>query len=183
MNRLPIIESYWVEANRLMAGEFPGAYDAETARRRINAFLEAGVNTFFDLTQSHELIPYESILEEQAKTYKVNTSYRRFPIPDHGIPSVKAMTAILEAMDEAINRGACIYVHCWGGVGRTGMVVGCYLVRHGSTNQQALAQVNMLYKTRPPKPFFPRSPETEEQIKFVLNWQDPPTNTGNLRER
>ena len=27
--------------------------------------------------------------------------------------------------------GRKVYVHCWGGVGRTGTVVGCYLVRQG----------------------------------------------------
>ena len=182
MTQLPIVESYWVEENRLLAGEHPASYNQETTRRRIDAFLEAGVNTFIDLTQPHELNPYESILEEQAKIYQINTFYRRFSIRDHSIPSPKAMTAILNAVDEAINDGACVYVHCWGGVGRTGMVVGCYLVRHGSTNQQALAQVNMLFQTRPPNLYFPHSPETKEQIDFVLNWWDEPQNNENFCE-
>ncbi len=30
----------------------------------------------------------------------------------------------------AVANGA-VYVHCWGGVGRTGTVVGCWLLRHG----------------------------------------------------
>jgi len=54
------------------------------------------------------------------------------------------------------------------------MVVGCYLVRHGSTNEHALSQVNQLYKTRPGNPYLLRSPETPEQIEFVLNWWDDP---------
>lgn len=174
MTKLPIIESYWVEENRFLAGEHPGGFDPKTTRRRMDAFLEAGVNTFIDLTQAHELVPYEKILKEQAEIYGVNTSYHRFPIRDHTVPSAETMTAILNTADHAIKNGGCIYVHCWGGVGRTGMVVGCYLVRHGSTNEQALARVNQLFKTRPVNPYFSRSPESDEQVDFIRNWWDEP---------
>ena len=172
MTKLPIVESYWVEENRFLAGEYPGGYDPETTRRRMDAFLEAGVNTFIDLTQAHELIPYDAILKEQGQIYEVKTAYHHFAIRDHTIPSSETMTAILDAIDETINNGGCVYVHCWGGVGRTGIVVGCYLVRHGSTNEQALAQVNRLFKTRPINPYFSHSPETNAQIEFVLNWRE-----------
>ena len=174
MTKLPIPESYWVEENRFLAGEYPGGYDPETTRRRLDIFLETGVNTFIDLTQSHELIPYESILKEEAKNYGINASYYHLSIRDHTIPSAETMTVILDTIDEAIHNGACVYVHCWGGVGRTGMVVGCYLIRHGNSNEQAIAQVNKLFKTRPANPYFSRSPETNEQIEFVLNWWDEP---------
>ena len=172
MDKLPIIESYWVEEDRLLAGEHPGGFDLETTRRRMDAFLEAGVNIFIDLTQTYELFPYESILKEQAKNYGFNTAYHCYPILDHSVPSAETMTTILNTIDEAINNGGCAYVHCWGGVGRTGMVVGCYLVRHGIENKQALARVNQLYKTRPNNPYFSHSPENNEQIEFILNWHE-----------
>ena len=65
MTKLPILESYWVEEKRFLAGEFPGSYNHETTRHRMDAFLEAGINTFIDLTQSHELVPYEPILKNR----------------------------------------------------------------------------------------------------------------------
>jgi len=182
MTKLPITESYWVEENHFLAGEYPGAYNSDSTRRRLDAFLEAGVNAFIDLTFPHELAPYENILKEQAKFYKVNVSYYRFPVFDHAVPSATTMTFILDTMDEIINDGGCVYVHCWGGVGRTGTVVGCYLVRHGNTNQQALAQVNRLFKTRPVNSYFSHSPETQEQIDFVLNWWDEPKNNRKFCE-
>lgn len=174
MTKLPILESYWVEEGRFLAGEYPGSYDSETTRRRMDAFLEAGITTFIDLTQAHELIPYEAILKEQAQIYEVDASYHRFAIQDHSTPSAETMTAILNTIDAALNNGGGVYVHCWGGVGRTGTVVGCYLVRHGSTNEQALARVDQLYKTRPRNPYFSHSPENSRQIDFVLNWWDDP---------
>jgi protein-tyrosine phosphatase len=174
MTKLPIAESYWVEENRVLAGEYPGAFNAEATRRRLDAFLEAGITAFIDLTLPNELVSYEDILKEEAKIYEVNASYYRLPIFDHTAPSTTTMTFILDTMDKIINDGGCIYVHCWGGVGRTGTVVGCYLVRHGNTNEQALAKVNKLFKTRPVNPYFSHSPETNEQIEFVLNWWDEP---------
>ena len=39
MKKLPIIESYWVEENRFLAGEYPGSYDPTAMRRRIDSFL------------------------------------------------------------------------------------------------------------------------------------------------
>lgn len=172
MTKLPIIESYWVIPDRFLAGEHPGNYDPETTRRRMDALLEAGINTFIDLTQSYELNPYETIMEEQACIYEVDAVYQRFGIRDHDVPSRETMTAILDTIDDALNNGHNIYIHCWGGVGRTGMVVGCYLVRHGNTNEEAIAQVNKLYKTRPQNPYYPHSPESYEQIEFVLNWRE-----------
>jgi len=174
MTKIPIIESYWVEENRFLAGEYPGGFDSEPLRRRIDSFLEAGVNTFIDLTQPHELVSYDAILKEQAQIYSINVSYQRFAIRDHSIPSAQTMTSILNVIDEAINNQRCVYVHCWGGVGRTGMVVGCHLVRHGFTNEQAAARVNELFKTRPRNLYFSHSPETREQIDFILNWWEEP---------
>ena len=172
MNNLPILESYWVKENRFLAGEHPGTYDPETTRHRLAAFLETGINTFIDLTQPHELTPYEAIMKEQAHIYDVDAVYRRFGIRDHNVPSRETMAAILDTIDNALDAGRNIYVHCWGGVGRTGIVVGCHLVRHGKPNDQAIAQVNKLYNTRPHNPYYPHSPESNEQIEFVLNWRE-----------
>jgi len=172
MSNRPIAESYWVEENRFLAGEHPGSYDPETVRRQMDAFLKAGINTFIDLTQSHELVSYEAILKEQARVYDINAFYHRFAIRDHTVPSRETMITILNTIDGALNSGHNVYVHCWGGVGRTGITVGCYLVRHGATNEQALAQVNKLYRTRSNTFYYPTSPETPEQIEFVRSWRE-----------
>jgi protein-tyrosine phosphatase len=170
LNR-PLPESYWVEPGRLLAGEYPGSHDPVLARRRLDAFLETGVNTFIDLTQPHEHVPYEAILKEQARICEVNASYHRFGIPDHRVPSRETMNAILDTIDRALDGGGRVYLHCWGGVGRTGIAVGCYLVRRGFAPRQALVRVNELFKTRPPNPYFHASPETREQADFILNWR------------
>ncbi len=79
------------------------------------------------------------------------------------------MMAILNQIDEWLIRGKTVYVHCFGGVGRTGMVVGCYLVRKGMAAPQALLRIAELRHGIPDG--WKRSPETDEQIEFVMNWR------------
>ena len=45
-------------------------------------------------------------------------------IPEHHHP-------LLDAIDDHLRGGGNVYAHCWGGKGRTGTVVGCWLIRHG----------------------------------------------------
>ena len=170
----PISNSYWVEPGRLLAGEYPGDHqNTQGMRSRIDAFLEAGINCFVDLTHSHELPPYEFILEELADTRGIDAVYRRFPIRDHDIPPHETMKAILDHVDASLNAGRNIYIHCWGGIGRTGTTVGCYLVRRGRSGEQALDQLAELWTGVPKRRFFPRSPETDLQVDFVLHWNEP----------
>lgn len=99
--------------------------------------------------------------------------WERHPIVDVSIPkSPEQMTGILDAVDAALDSGDIVYVHCRGGIGRTGTVVGCWLVRHGLTGEEALAQVDEWWrgmaKARPGR----CSPETYEQRQYVLGWRE-----------
>jgi hypothetical protein len=45
-------------------------------------------------------------------------------------------------------------------------------VRHGKTGQEALDQLAAWWQKIPKRSAHPRSPETDEQMKFVLNWKE-----------
>lgn len=168
----PLPNSYWVEPGRLLAGEYPGSDDHENTIRRVEAFLNTGIDTFIDLTRSNELVPYEPILYALARDHGIAVRYHRLPITDFDLPSTKTMTAILDTVDDALHASRKVYVHCAGGVGRTGTTIGCYLVRHGSTGRQALAQIAEWWQALPKHIYYSRSPETDEQVKFILNWEE-----------
>ena len=171
-NNRPIPESYWALPGRLLAGEYPGLSDEELTRKRIDALIKAGFDVFIDLTQLHETVPYAGILREEAKTYEVDTKHQRFPIGDFGLPTIEQMNAILNAIEAGLDAGHKIYLHCWGGIGRTGTTVGCYLVRQGRTGEEALRQLSTWWRTVPKSLYHPYSPETKEQMDFVLRWAE-----------
>ena len=174
MTNKPIIESYWVVPDRFLAGGYPASMrgDEPLPRQHFTAFLNAGFDTFFDLTRAGELPPYLPVLLEQADHYGITIYYQRANIQDKGLPSHDQMAALLDALDAALAAGHKVYLHCWGGIGRTGTTVGCWLVRHGLTGEQALIRLNELYQTAEQSSFFSHSPETDAQAKFILNWAD-----------
>jgi hypothetical protein len=168
--KLPIDESYWVVPGRFLAGEYPGRPDEGTTRKRLDGLIKAGFNFFIDLTGQNEVLPYSWILDEEANAYEVEAAYERFPIGDFGLPSPEQMNSILNTIDEGLRAERKIYLHCWGGIGRTGTTVGCYLVRHGMTGVEALSQLSTWWRNVPKSRYHPHSPETLEQMEFIRNW-------------
>lgn len=166
----PISESYWVEPGRLLAGEYPGHYTSESTRRRIDVLLEAGFDTFIDLTRPNETMPYFRILLDESRAYDIKVERHNFPIGDFGLPTPDVMMSILDTIDTALENGRKIYLHCWGGIGRTGTTVGCYLVRRGRSGEEALRQLAEWWQTVPKSQIHRHSPETLEQVQFIRNW-------------
>ena len=160
----PTPESYWVDPNTLLAGKYPGAVESSAADAKVAALLAAGVTLFVDLTEPLELEPYAHLLDSSAR-------HVRMPIPDMGVTTVDQMRRTLDLVDRERTRGGVPYVHCWGGAGRTGTVVGCWLVRHGLDGGEALGRIAAL---RAPSPaLWLDSPQTDEQRFMVVDWRDP----------
>ena len=82
------------------------------------------------------------------------------------------MTAVLDAIDKALAQGHKVYLHCVGGIGRTGTTVGCYLVRHGRSGEQALSELAERYRTAAQSARYSHSPENEDQVEYIRNWKE-----------
>ena len=160
--RLPILDSYLV-ADDLLAGEYPGATDPDVAERRLRAFAEYGITTFVDLTHPADaLAPYDRLLPADGRRIA-------HPIVDLGTTTIPHMTRILDDVDAALAEGRSLYVHCWGGVGRTGTVVGCWLVRHGLGGGDPLRAIARLRRGVPDA--WAASPQTAAQRAMVTSWK------------
>lgn len=171
-NKTPIPDSYWLEPDFILAGEYPGAKVEAEARKKIRAFLDSGITYFIDLTEAHEpLEPYDHLLHEEAEKLGILAVHKRMPIMDVSVPTADFMNEILEAIDEALEQDHKIYIHCWGGVGRTGTVAGCYLVDQGLSGEDALAELSRLRAKTPKK--HKSSPETREQEEMIRKWETP----------
>ena len=168
--------SYWVIPGCFAAGEYPGAIEPLEAGRKLKSLLSVGIDHFIDLTEPGELFPYTEIAEQEALHLGLTIRYERHPIIDVSVPhSPEQMSNILDAIDAALDDGWTVYAHCWGGVGRTATVVGCWLVRHGRTGDEALGQIAEWWQGMSTGKVMdhPSSPETLEQREYVRSWTEP----------
>ena len=170
MKLIAILDSYWVIPGRFLVGEYPGALDEQEARERLRWLLEQGVSAWLDLTEDHEpgLPSYQDLLAEEAALLGKTVTHTRLAIEDFSAPTPRHMERILGQLDALLDEGRTVYLHCYGGIGRTGMTAGCFLVRHGMNGDAALNQIAEWRKDIPGG--WRNSPETEEQVRFVLNW-------------
>lgn len=173
----PIENSYWLVDGQVLAGEYPGLYPGRDIelRARLGRFLDADVRLFIDLTEPGEsgLEPYADVLAELAAERGLDVEHRRLSIQDVSVPdSPERMTEILDAVDEARAAGTRAYVHCWGGTGRTGTVVGCWLRRQGKSYEEALAELRRRWGTMAKAPHRAGTPETEEQERYIRDWPE-----------
>ena len=172
----PTSSSYWVVPDLLLAGAYPGAKDAEERRAKIKVLLDAGIRTFVNLMEEDEtnydgqrFAPYDAL----AREFCPDVACSRYPIEDLSIPSPGEMEAILAAIDASLAAKRPAYVHCWGGVGRTGSVIGCWLLRHRLAEPANVLKVLMNLRRQDRDRRHRMSPETAEQQRFVKQWFTP----------
>lgn len=161
----PLNQSYKV-AEHVYAGEYPGDKNVENAKEKLEQMHRFGVCFFIDLTEEGELIPYQNLLPP-------DTGYIRFPIRDVNIPtSIAFARKIVNCISDEVQREkGDIYVHCWGGVGRTGTIIACYLAEQMETPDVETV-MNELHSrfAQMPKSAFRQTPETKEQELFIKQY-------------
>lgn len=173
MDRIPERKlRYWVKPGELLAGPYPSDFFGGGTQQILLDILNAGIRSFIDLTMPIQPYGYhyadELAILGQAKNLDLFTA--RMPIEDFGIPDQAFMKEILNLVDARISAGSPVYIHCRGGLGRTGTVVCCWLIRHGCPVDEVFSRLDNLRKDTytADEP----SPETEEQMQFVFNWKE-----------
>lgn len=178
----PFPGTYWVIPGTLLAGVYPAGHDAESTSERMTALLDAGIHSVINLMAEEEVFehadgetfePYEDTLEKLGESRGVVVEIERFTIEDANSLTEQAVELVLDAIDAEIEgRNSPTFVHCTDGNARTGVVVGCYLARHGiATGKEALAQLNKM-RSADPVLSGKKSPETMTEEKFILRWRE-----------
>lgn len=83
------------------------------------------------------------------------------PVPDMHPPTPEQVDECLSAIAKAHERKMGVCVHCGAGLGRTGVILACYLVTKAFSAKNAIARVRRLR---------PGSIETEEQAEAVSDF-------------
>lgn len=170
-NTLPFERSYWVIPGQLMAGEYPAAPDETESFRKLDGLIRAVIKTVINLTEEHER-NYDGIPLYDYAPYLANhgIEVHRKAIRDVSVPAKDEMDAIIELIDRSLKDNKPVYFHCWGGVWRTGTVLGCYLLhKKMATKENVFEHINYLKRTTSISNR--QSPETEEQRDFVLSYK------------
>jgi len=140
----------WIESGRVAGCRGP----------RTNsdlAFLRSqGIGALVRLAYEEET----GMMKWKVEAEKIEDFYE--PVRDFTAPSQEQIDRVLKFMRNALRQGKPVAVSCGAGIGRTGTILGCYLVSLGHTAEQAVQQ---LRSTRP------RSVEVLEQREAIIEFE------------
>jgi atypical dual specificity phosphatase len=84
------------------------------------------------------------------------------PVKNYTSPSMAQIEGILDFIEQHPNQK--VLIHCWAGLGRTGTVIACYLIKHkGMTANEAIQHIRSLR---------PGSVETKDQEMTILTFSE-----------
>ncbi|MFX0208329.1 MAG: protein-tyrosine phosphatase family protein [Candidatus Hodarchaeota archaeon] len=75
-------------------------------------------------------------LKERLKSSGV--TFKRFSVPDFSIPTQDTIKYYLQIVCETLQQEQAVLTHCIAGCGRTGTMIGLFLVTHGYKSIEAL---------------------------------------------
>jgi protein-tyrosine phosphatase len=134
---------YWLD------GTWPGKL-ALAPRPRGGDWLEddiaswsrAGIRTVLSLLTPEEQRDLE-LRNEPVEVLQHGMQFLSFPIPDRQIPRSEAKwSEVLETVAADLSAGKNVLVHCRQGIGRTGLVAACLLVKNGMSPGAAVDSVS-----------------------------------------
>ncbi len=161
------VHAYWVEPGRILAGEYPGDPAPDRALAKIDLLVDAGIRTFVDLTDDPHLRPYDDELTTIAARRGLHLQRIARPIPDMGTVGADDYARTVATIRAATDEGG-VYLHCWGGIGRTATVAGCLLVERGRSAPAALDRIATL-RASTRKAHLP-APQTDAQCQAITDF-------------
>lgn len=161
-----LIHGWWVIPARLLATEYPGARDPDKTARKLAVLREAGITSFVDLTEAGEPTRGGDPMRPYAGDLHAGAAYRRFPIPDTGVIDDAGYDQILDHIRAELASGHAVVAHCWGGKGRTGTVIGCWLIEEEGLGYPEVLQ-RMQDLRRGSRKAHHRVPDTDEQAAVL----------------
>jgi protein-tyrosine phosphatase len=119
----------------------------------------SGIDVVLSLLEKTE--EKEMDLEKEAEAARAQgLEFSPLPIPDRQAPKSEAqLTTSLDQIAKALKNGKNVLVHCRQGVGRTGLVATCLLIRKGMSPGAALEKVTAARGVE--------VPETKEQRDWI----------------
>jgi protein-tyrosine phosphatase len=102
------------------------------------ALKAAGVDLLVNLMEGPECVRY-GMADYDAEAELSGLAIRRFPIVDVNVPEdPQAFAELVKELYAELTTGKTIVVHCLGGLGRSGTLAACLLIRDGLNAEDAI---------------------------------------------
>jgi protein-tyrosine phosphatase len=140
-------ESVLPVPGRLGMTHVPGAWGSgrdvdSDVRLREDLAAIAGVHAAKVLVTLLERMEVAEVGDLAREARRARLRWIHFPIADGWVPSDEAAAGrLVGRILRALERGHDVVVHCWAGMGRTGMIGACCLVARGMPPEEAIAVV------------------------------------------
>jgi len=186
----PTPESNWVIPGVLLVGAYPASENDSETCELLSSILTCGVNKFVCLQaeyranvtevmwrQGSALRPYFDdvklllsnksmfpVLRDNPSVSELeNMSFEHFPIRDCSVTDDTRVLQLALRLVEEIAKGKVLYLHCWGGHGRTGTVVSIMLhLMYGFNSTASMRRCQLVHDIRQ-CPVVVDSPQTQTQ--------------------
>ena len=126
--------------------------------RDMRYYNNIGIEKIISLLEINEAED-EGLADEESECNNVGIEFEQYPIRDGDIPEMKTFVEFVKKIYLEIINGKYITVHCWAGIGRSGMLVCALLKMNGYSTDEAVKFVSE-------KREYP-VPETGEQYNFL----------------
>ncbi len=123
---------YWVREGRLAGSSRPGGLRDDRLDADLDELRAHGIGAILSMTET----PIDAFAVEAA-----GMRYANIPVDDFTAPAVSQMLDALEFIDLAHADDRAVLVHCAAGQGRSATILGAWLVRQGSTTDDAIAEL------------------------------------------
>lgn len=157
-----ILHTWWGIEGEVLCGEYP--YSAQGHSNKLEALIETDFSVFVDLTHIDDQL--ESYQGDLAISTLDNLTMIKNPIPDNGVVEIDNYIRLATKIFLSLEQGEKVYLHCWGGVGRTATVIGVLLALRNRWPAELIFEYIDAYRAGTSKDDRP-APETSAQRDIV----------------
>ena len=103
------------------------------------------------------------LTDEQHHCENMAIEFTNYPIEDRGLPQKSDFQQLVMKLEQEIQQGHNVAIHCRGGIGRAGLLSSCILIESGFTAEEAIDLVSNARKCT--------IPDTDKQTEFIMMYK------------